>query len=88
MNQIETQTAINNKQSIVSPQELLERASIVAKPTKASRSKLAAHIETIRSLRCRQFSYTQIHRFLNENGMKCSYIGLIYFCHKNFNKKN
>ncbi len=83
------QQQISEIQTIVSPQDLLEKAVSIPKPEKKSRgkAKFKFQVETIRTLRVRNFSYAQIYRFLNDNGFKCSYIGLVSFCHKNFNKR-
>lgn len=88
----DTQTVVEPAaQTVVAtPEELLQKALAATRPDpakKGARGKFRQNIETIRALRRRQFSYTQIHKFLNENGLKCSYIGLVLFCKGAFNKK-
>lgn len=81
------ETIIETPATETSPAQLFEKAaSLVVKESRhrGAKSKFKAHIDTIRSLRCRKSSYAQIHRFLNENGVKCSYIGLVSFCRMNF----
>jgi hypothetical protein len=67
MNQVETNTV----QIISSPQDLLEKSIFVARLS--SKVKFSYRAETIRQSKRRRFGYTQIHKFLNDNGVKCFY---------------
>ena len=87
---MQDQSIDNNTNIIMSPEELLVKATAAIRPEpklRGRKRKFKAHAETIRVLRRRRFNFAQIRRFLNENGVPCSYAGLVNFCKLNFKKK-
>lgn len=87
---MQDQSIDNNSNIIMSPEELLVKASVAIRPEsklRGRKSKFKAHIETIRILRRRKFNFTQIRDFLSENGIPCTCTGLAIFCKLNFNNK-
>jgi small-conductance mechanosensitive channel len=70
----------------IEPNQLLELAKTWKMTAKKGRKcKLLAHNDTIKYLRsARHFSTKQIHKFLNENGVKVAYPTILNY----INRKN
>jgi hypothetical protein len=78
----------NNTSTItLTPKEMMLNAAKTWKiqnKAKGKVSKFVEHLDTIRYLRSsRHMSYQQITKFFNENGLNCTYGGLMNFVKKN-----
>ena len=74
---MQTETTINNIA------EAAKTWTPIQKTSPGRKSKFSDHIGTIRYLRSgRHMSYKDISLFFNENGVKCTYNGLMHFIKK------